>query len=119
VAPLELSPFRFRDPASGKWLRARYVATLADVSSRYREWEIIGPTEIRGDEPAKMLTPHRPMVEVADVSADVAQTIDSIERDLLRVFLRRHVTCARRRRWAQLQGGRFYMPNVERSRRSS
>jgi hypothetical protein len=111
VAPLELFPFRFRDPASGKWLRARYVATRADVSSRYRE--------IRGDEPAKMFTPHRPMVGVADVSADVAQTIDSIERDLLRVFLRRYVTCARRRRWAQLQGGRFYMPNVERSRRSS
>lgn len=119
MAPLELFPFRFRDPASGKWLRARYVATLADVSSRYREWEIIGPTEIRGGEPAKMFTPHRPMVGVADVSADVAQTIDSIERDLLRVFLRRYVTCARRRRWAQLQGGRFYMPNVERSRRSS
>src|SRR5262249_25815650 len=47
--PLELYPFRFRDPRTGKWVRARYRATLAEIKARYREWEIDGPAEIRGD----------------------------------------------------------------------
>jgi hypothetical protein len=44
---LELFPFRFRDPVSGKWIRARYVAQRDDIAERYAEWEIIGPPEIR------------------------------------------------------------------------
>jgi hypothetical protein len=36
---------------------------------------------------------------------DFARSLDTLERFLLRVFLRRYVTrCARRRRFAQMQG---------------
>ena len=44
---LILYPFRFRDPVSGKWVRARYVAERHELEARYAEWEIIGPPEIR------------------------------------------------------------------------
>jgi hypothetical protein len=44
---LILYPFRFRDPVSGKWVRARYVAERHELEARYREWEIIGPPEYR------------------------------------------------------------------------
>jgi hypothetical protein len=60
MAPIKLYPFRFRDPRTGKWVRARYVVTLAELASRYREWEIIGPAEIRGDAPVLMFEPQLP-----------------------------------------------------------
>ena len=44
---LELYPFRFRDPLTGKWVRARYVAELHEIAARYAEYEIIGAPEIR------------------------------------------------------------------------
>ena len=40
---MELYPFRFRDPLSGKWKRARYVATPEEIAARHTEWEIIWP----------------------------------------------------------------------------
>jgi hypothetical protein len=42
-----LYPFRFRDSLTGKWIRARYVAEMHEIEQRYREWEIIGPAEVR------------------------------------------------------------------------
>jgi hypothetical protein len=45
VAPIGLSPFRFRDPRTAKWVRARYVATLAEVEARYREWALSNRNE--------------------------------------------------------------------------
>ena len=48
---LELYPFRFRDPLTGKWARARYVAERHEIPGRYAEWEIIGPPEIREAHP--------------------------------------------------------------------
>ena len=46
---LELYPFRFKDPVSGKWVKARYVAERHEIEARHApgEWEIIGPPEIR------------------------------------------------------------------------
>ena len=44
---LVLYPFRFRDPVSGKWVRARYKATRDELAARYTEWELYGPPEIR------------------------------------------------------------------------
>ena len=44
---LFLSPFRARDPLTGKWYRARYKAERHEIAARYTEWEIIGPPEIR------------------------------------------------------------------------
>jgi hypothetical protein len=109
MAPIELYPFRFRDECTGKWVRARYVATLAELASRYREWEIIGPPEIRGDAPVQMFQPalsrltDTPLEPQPHLAAPPA--IDATERFLLRVFLRRYVRyCARRRRFAAMQG---------------
>jgi hypothetical protein len=48
---LELFPFRYRDPLTGKWVRARYVAERHVIAERYAEFEIIGPPEIRDVDP--------------------------------------------------------------------
>ena len=45
--PLLLYPFRFRDPVSRKWVRARYKAERMEIATRYAEWEFCGPPEIR------------------------------------------------------------------------
>jgi hypothetical protein len=39
----ELFPFRFLDPVSGRWIRARYLATRDEIAARYPEWQITGP----------------------------------------------------------------------------
>ena len=39
-------PFRFRDPVTGKWIRARYKADLQTIALRYAEFEITGPPDI-------------------------------------------------------------------------
>jgi len=51
MARLVLYPFRFRDPVTRKWVRARYVAEREVIAARYAEWEIIGPPEIRDVDP--------------------------------------------------------------------
>jgi len=48
---LELFPFRFRDPLTKKWVRARYVAELHEIAARYGEFEVVGPPEIRDVDP--------------------------------------------------------------------
>ena len=47
---LALYPFRFRDPLTAKWTRARYRAGRGVIASQYREWEITGPPEFRGND---------------------------------------------------------------------
>src|SRR5690348_12725685 len=61
VAPLlRLYPFKFRDPATGCWTKARYKATLNDIGARYAEWMIDGEPEIRGSiPPASSFNPYR------------------------------------------------------------
>jgi hypothetical protein len=44
---LLLYPFRFVDPVTGKWVRARYVAELHEIAALYERWEINGGPEIR------------------------------------------------------------------------
>jgi hypothetical protein len=57
--PLELYPFQFRDPLTGKWVRARYVATRQKIAARHTEWEITGPPELREIGGAGQFNPHR------------------------------------------------------------
>lgn len=47
AASFEVFPFRYRDPRTGNWVRARYKATPGDIAARYAEWEITGPGEER------------------------------------------------------------------------
>jgi len=61
MARLELFPFRYRSPITGKWVKARYVAEKHEIAGRYAEWEIIGPPEIRDvDRQAGYFSPWRP-----------------------------------------------------------
>jgi hypothetical protein len=41
-------PFRFVDPLTGKWVRARYRATRQEIEQRCAKWEITGMPEIIG-----------------------------------------------------------------------
>ena len=44
---LALYPFRFRDPTTGKWIRARHRMQVPELQRHYSEWEITGAPEIR------------------------------------------------------------------------
>jgi len=44
---LQLYPFRFRDPLTGGWVRARYRLQVPEMQRHYSEWEITGAPEIR------------------------------------------------------------------------
>src|SRR4051812_1192715 len=113
---VELFVFRFRDPVTGRWVRARYRAARDEIAQRYAEYEIVGPAEVRdGDPHAPRFTPHveraaepmEPHANVAEFQPHLAQppAIDSTEMALLQLFLRRYVTyCARRSRYASMNG---------------
>lgn len=38
--PRELFRFRYRDPLTGKWVRARYAAEVHEIANRYAKWEL-------------------------------------------------------------------------------
>ena len=64
---LELFSFRYRDPRTGKWVRARY---RAELKQRYAEWEIIGPREIREvSSDARHFTPHQRETPIGNLGA--------------------------------------------------
>jgi hypothetical protein len=118
MAPLlRLYPFKFRDPATGCWTKARYKATLSDIAARHAEWMIDGEPEIRGSIPASSFSPyprHVPLV-ASDVELH-ARPRDQLEAHLAATFLRRYVTyCARRRRFAAMQGAASLLQAVRRS----
>jgi hypothetical protein len=106
MAPLlRLYPFKFRDPVTGIWTKARYKATLTDITARYAEWMIDGEPEIRGSVPSVAFNPYpRVTLMASDVDID-ARPRDAVERFLVGHFLRRYIMyCARRKRFAAMQG---------------
>ena len=53
MAPrIELFAFRYREPRTRKWIRARYVSAGQEIAARYAEWEITATVEIDGADPA-------------------------------------------------------------------
>lgn len=44
---VELYVFSYFDPLRKRWLRARYRASIDDIKSRYEQWRLEGPPEIR------------------------------------------------------------------------
>ena len=115
MAPrLELFAFRYRDPRTGKWARARYRAEMHEIEARYAEWQITGPPEVRDvDSDARTFSPHEPFKLMMDAELRrqserppvLQPAIDVVEAFLLAVFLRRYVTyCARRRHFAAMEG---------------
>jgi hypothetical protein len=98
---------------SGKWKRARHLATREEIAARHAagEWQITGPPEIRSDEPVRMFSLDQksntgfPLLQIVDVSPEVEPVVTDAERLLLCLFLRRYVTwCARSRRFAAMDG---------------
>ena len=126
---LLLYPFRYRDETTGKWVAARYVAELHEIEARHAEWQLTGPPEVRelaGN--GRYFTPY-PLVGHADLKRlsepppvvnphlERPPAIDVAERYLLALFLRRYVTyCARRGRFAQMQGAARLRREVVQSR---
>jgi hypothetical protein len=114
--PLALYSFRYRDPLTGKWIRARYKAEIDVIAERFAEWAIIGPAEFReanpvGFNPYRQPIPHAELMRLEEPAPEInphqkePPGIDRIEYFLLAVFLRRYVRyCARRRRFAQMAG---------------
>jgi hypothetical protein len=43
---------------------------LADIKARYREWEVTGPAEIRGDAPVQMFQPALPRLGEGPLSCN-------------------------------------------------
>jgi hypothetical protein len=121
-SPLLLYPFRYFDPVRKRWIRARYVAERHVIESSYAQWEITGPPEVRrrgghydSFNPFRKHAAHLPPVE--EPPPDHGPTPDpppveqpppiedQLERFLVLLFLRRYVAyCARRRRFAQMEG---------------
>ena len=115
---LELYPFRYQDPATGKWVRARYRATQQEIARRYAEYEITGPPEIREiGEGTRYFNPHFKLMTNTELRRfselppelqphlATPPAIDAVEASLVRLFLRRYVTyCARRGRYGAMNG---------------
>ena len=60
---ITLYPFRYRDPLTGRWIKARYKATREDIAAGHAEWEIIGPAEVRDpDASARRFDPTAPSI---------------------------------------------------------
>jgi hypothetical protein len=59
---LVLYLFRFRDPLTGKWVRARHKLQMPALQRQYAEWEITGAPEIRDVTPSPIehFNPFRP-----------------------------------------------------------
>lgn len=45
--PVLVYAFRYRDPRTGKWVKARYRAELHEIANRHAEFETSGEPEIR------------------------------------------------------------------------
>jgi len=104
-----LYPFRYVDPVSGKWVQARYKASLADIAARHERWQITGDAELRKGEgdtfkPWNAL-PWRRGPAPNDPEPDLYPEIDDAERFLALRFLRRYITwSARSRRFDSMMG---------------
>jgi len=98
MAPLlRLYPFKYRDTTSGTWIKARYKATLKDISARYAEWMIAGEPEVRGNVPSSSFNPYRwidgavstlhgPDVELLPSGRGGELALDSLEAFLVATF---------------------------------
>jgi hypothetical protein len=127
MAPLlRLYPFKYRCPVSGTWIKSRYKATLSDIAARYAEWMIAGEPEVRGNLSSSSFNPYRwtdgavstisgPDVELLPAGRGRKLELDSLEVFLVVTFLRRYVTyCARRRRFAAMQGAAALLCSLRR-----
>lgn len=109
-------PFKYREPLTARWVKARYKASIDDITKRHTEWELTGPGEMRTPI-SDWFSPHGKLVTHAELlrleepplqmnpHLDRPPGIDRVECTLIIVFLRRYVRyCVRRKRYAEMQG---------------
>jgi len=119
---LVLYRFRFFDAASGRWVLARHRAELHVIAKRYARWQLVGEPEIRRNDTIGWFSPHHDgsapvraaeqstQIEMPDaaIGCDVETSpsiVGDTERFLVLLFLRRYIAwCARRRRYASMEG---------------
>jgi hypothetical protein len=83
------------------------------IADRYKEWEITGPPEIRGDRECGHFSPFPPARDAPAANVAREPELGKDERYLVLLFLRRYVTyCARQRRYAQMQGAASLFADV-------
>ena len=109
--PLDLYAFRFLDPVTGRWMRARYRATAAEIAARYANFRLEGaperrPREAAGFDPfARSARQRSGEAAARDAEPAPVTALDAREAELLGYFLRRYVTyCARRGAFAAMNG---------------
>ena len=113
MSSIVLFPFRYRDARTGKWVRARYLASREEIGARYTEWEITGEPEVREPHGHAYANPYRviahaEMLRIEEPAPDMQPMIDACERFLAALFLRRYITwCARARRFDRIDGATF------------
>ena len=66
ISPLLLYVFRYRDPRTGEWVRAGYLAERHEIAERYTGWGITGPAEIRSGAGGVMFSPSSRLAPRAD-----------------------------------------------------
>lgn len=101
-APLLLYPFRKRDTLSGKWYRARWRASLAQIEASGGEWIVDGPASVfypLGPTSGFQWSPPAPSELEWHPHRASPLSIDGAERFLATLFLRRYVTYCVRRKW--------------------
>ena len=116
AALAQLYAFRYRDPQTGRWVRARRRATIEQIRERYVEWELVGRIDVRGRasdrwQPLVASRSRQRRVEFSERGLQLhpqrahPAAIDSTEAFLLGLFLGRYVTyCMRRGRFAAMNG---------------
>ena len=119
----ELHSFRFKDPVTGKWVRARYRATRAEIARRYAiaqvdDQGVAPPAVSTGFDPFRASRPRAGGNEPSEAPLQVhPELVDCLERFLVASFLRRYVTwCARRGRFAAMNGAAHLLRDVSRAR---
>lgn len=88
------------------------MAELHEIATRYVEWEITGPPEIRNGSSDGHFTPYSRTKQPIATNVDRDPIPDRDERRLVLLFLRRYVSyCARRKRYAQMEAQRCCIGN--------
>jgi hypothetical protein len=108
--PTILYPFRKRDSRTGKWHRARWRASAEEIAEHKGDWIVDGPPETYGalgktSDFLLLAPPPKPVRLLMHPQREMPPAIDTLERFLALMFLRRHVTyCMRSRLFSQAQG---------------
>lgn len=76
---MKLYLFRYRNPLTGKWVRARYVAERHEIAARHKEWEITGTPEVREGGQSGYFPPFRP-AKAPPSNMDRSPMLDDADR---------------------------------------